>query len=402
MSFQEIGWKILHLVWQAKGYGNKELPPLLHKNCPNVEGLGESTIRGKVSRDELAPPEVAQFVIERMAARKGKERRTEIVLLGVAALLGQPLPKDSKPAQAAHELRTAFPREEIASMLADALVKQSGLLDALRSKLESLLSSLASVITREFDALGSSLATLLTTLAGVRRTLDALASAIIGKLDALASSLVSLLTMLAGVRRTLDAVNGKLDHLLSTLGLVAATVNHVDAKEDLAEYARGRESRRVIRAVRRVGASVRRVGRVALVGFVAVVLVLLVSGRGWWTHHEEPAAASVTQPPAPVVVVVNGATGTLVDLRAYLGAVAQFGKKVEENWIPKQPLPFQKDKDCDRSLGEVAINGGCWAAIDPRISPPPCGKLFRHGDTCYRPVAADPTKPVGLFPGVPG
>ncbi|HLL54876.1 MAG TPA: hypothetical protein VK447_15080, partial [Myxococcaceae bacterium] len=236
MSFQKTGWKILHLVWQTKGYGNKEVPPLLHKNCPHVEGLGESTIRGKVSRDEVAPPEVAEFVIERIAARKGTERRTEIVLLGVAALLGQLLPKDSKPAQAAQELRTAFPREEIALMLADALVKQSGLLDALRAKVESLLSSLASVITSKLDALGS---------------------ALIGKLDTLASSLVSLLTMLAGVRRTLDAVNGKLDHLLSTLGLVAATVNHVDAKGDLAEYARARETRRVIRAVRRVGGSVR-------------------------------------------------------------------------------------------------------------------------------------------------
>jgi hypothetical protein len=200
------------------------------------------------------------------------------------------------------------------------------------------------------------------------------------------------------VRRTLDAVNGKLDHLLSTLGLVAATVNHVDAKGDLAEYARGREGRRVIRAVRRVGASVRWVGWVGLVGFVAVVLV---SGRVRWTHHEEPAAARVTQPPAPVIVVVNGATGALVDLRAYLGAVAQLGKKTEENWVPKEPLPFQKlAKDCKASLGEKAINGGCWFASKDVL--PPCGELFRHEDTCYRPVAADPLKPVGMAPGVPG
>ena len=374
MSFQEIGWKILHLVWQTKGYGNKEVPPLLHKSCPHVEGLGESTIRGKVSRDELAPPEVAQFVIERMAARKGKERHTEIVLLGVAALLGQPLPTDSKPAEAARVLRAEFPTDEVALKLADALAKRGGLLDTLRAKLEALLSSLGSAVT--------------------------------SKLDALATSLASLLSLLTGMRSTLDAVNGKIDTMLGTLGLVAATVDHVDAKGDLAEYARGRESRRVIRetrrvirAVRRVGGSVRWASWVALGGFVAVMLVLLISGRVRWVRHEEPATASVTQPPAPVVVVVNGATGTLVDLRDYLGAIAQFGKKVEENWIPNQPLPFQKDKDCDPTLGEVSINGGCWVWI--AAVKPPCGKLFRHGDACYRPVAADPTKPVGLFPEAP-
>ena len=51
---------------------------------------------------------------------------------------------------------------------------------------------------------------------------------------------------------------------------------------------------------------------------------------------------------------------------------------------------------------EELINGGCWAPIDPRRSPPPCRKLFRHGDTCYRPIAADPTKPVGMFPEAAG
>ena len=374
MSFQEIGWKILHLVWQAKGYGNKELPPLLHKNCPNVEGLGESTIRGKVSRDEFAPPEVAQFVIERMAARKGKERRTEIVLLGVAALLGQPLPKDSKPAQAAHELRTAFPREEIASMLADALVKQSGLLDALRSKLESLLSSLASVITREFDALGSSLATLLTTLAGVRRTLDALASAIIGKLDALASSLVSLLTMLAGVRRTLDAVDGKLDHLLSTLGLVAATVNHVDAKGDLAEYARGRESRRVLRAVGLVGL-------LGLVGFAAV-LVLLVGVLFAVRQHQSP----------PSSVNVNIGTGAAEEAAKRQGADVVWQRLVIEMGKPKgrpmphQPLPGQDVAPCKGSA--VTLYGACWLPTSYAVPCPP--DLFEEGGKCYAAIHTVP------------
>jgi hypothetical protein len=47
-------------------------------------------------------------------------------------------------------------------------------------------------------------------------------------------------------------------------------------------------------------------------------------------------------------------------------------------------------------MGEVAINGNCWA--NQGDVKPPCGRLFRHGDKCYRPVAADPKKPIGPAP----
>ncbi len=157
-------------------------------------------------------------------------------------------------------------------------------LDALASSVFSVLGTLASGEARQQAA-----------VARITSKLDALASTVASKLDALSSSIASLLTLLAGVKRTLDAVNGKLDKLddvLGRLGLVAATVSHVDAKGDLAGYARKRETRRVIRAVRRLGGSVRWVGRVALIG-LAAVLVLLVSGRVRWVHDEEPATASV-------------------------------------------------------------------------------------------------------------
>ena len=88
-------------------------------------------------------------------------------------------------------------------------------------------------------------------------------------------------------------------------------------------------------------------------------------------------------------------------LRAAVGAWLDLGKKTEEHWIPKEPAPWQKlAKDCDKDLGETAINGGCWTKIADMA--PPCGKLFRHGNGCYRPIAADPLKPVGLAPGAPG
>jgi len=68
-----------------------------------------------------------------------------------------------------------------------------------------------------------------------------------------------------------------------------------------------------------------------------------------------------------------------------------------EQSIPNGLLPGQKlAQDCDRALGERPINGGCWVGVTD--VKPPCGKLFRQGDICYRPAAADPLKPVMMTP----
>jgi len=372
----EVGWKILHLVWWSKGIGGKGVPDLIQKACPNVaEGLAYQTINTKVKEDRVAPPEVAEYVIDRMPVREGCESRAEVVRLGVAAWLGRPLPEGSTPAQVAQDLRAAFPDDEVATKLAEALAKQEGPLDTLRAKLEARLSAFASSILSKLDALASRAA---------------------GKLDALACTVVSGLATLAtavmGIRSALDVVNGKLDRILGSLGVVAATVDDVNAKEDLAHLAREREHRSLLWAVG---------GLVGLLGvvFLGGVAVLLASGRLAWAHREDTnsaTTASVAQTPAPLVVIVNGATGTMINLRAYLGAVLEMGKK-EENWIPKEPLPFQKlAKDCKASLGETVINGGCWVQVGNMA--PPCGEIFRYGNACYRPVSADPTKPVGLFP----
>jgi len=149
--------------------------------------------------------------------------------------------------------------------------------------------------------------------------------------------------------------------------------------------------------------------RLALKGFLHITTtVLVIAGLGSAAAHQLRAGvssggvtASATQTP-PVGDSAKGATGApgfVVYLRAVLGGVLDLGKKAEENLIPKAPYPGQKlEKDCDKSMGERAINGGCWVGVvDVK---PPCGpNLFRHGDICYRPVAADPTKPVGMLPG---
>lgn len=45
----------------------------------------------------------------------------------------------------------------------------------------------------------------------------------------------------------------------------------------------------------------------------------------------------------------------------------------------------------------MAIYGNCWLNVG--AVKPPCGRFaFRHGDKCYRPIAADPKKPVEWAP----
>jgi len=71
-------------------------------------------------------------------------------------------------------------------------------------------------------------------------------------------------------------------------------------------------------------------------------------------------------------------------------------KRPAEQQVPDFTLPGQKVAPCDEGGGEVAIFGNCWfGSSDVK---PPCGRLFRHGDKCYAPVAADPKKPVGPAP----
>ncbi|HLL55157.1 MAG TPA: hypothetical protein VK447_16495, partial [Myxococcaceae bacterium] len=322
--------------------------------------------------------EVAEFVMERMAVRKGNELRTEVVLLGVAALLGEPLPKDRNPVATAHALRAEFPTDEVASKLADALAKQGGLLDALRAKLEALLSSLASSLTSK---------------------LDALAASVCGRLDALASSVASLLVTLTGVRRTLDAVNGKLDGVVTTLAGVAATVNDVDAQGEASRYQRAKDTRAILRAVRRMGGLVALVGGVGFVTVLVLLVGVLSAVRQAQSDASRAETTSVVRHP-PAVNVVNGATSEASALvRAALALLNMGKKEPKELWIPKEPAPWQKKKDCEASLGETAINGGCWVKVADMA--PPCGQIFRHGNACYRPVAADPLKPVGMAPGAP-
>jgi len=119
---------------------------------------------------------------------------------------------------------------------------------------------------------------------------------------------------------------------------------------------------------------------------VAVLLVPLLAGAAR---------------PGPFVLVLPGAgpDGSTVsfDPRSLLDPPVAWGEKPLDQPIPVKTLPGQKAAPCNAEAGEEAIYGNCWAWMG--ALKPPCGRLaFRQGDKCYRPVAADPKKPIGPAP----
>ena len=114
---------------------------------------------------------------------------------------------------------------------------------------------------------------------------------------------------------------------------------------------------------------------------VAVLLVPLLAGAAR---------------PGPFVLVVPGAgpDGSTVsfDPRSLFDRMpVAWGEKPLDQPIPVKTLPGQAVAPCDTEQGEEAINGNCWFA-SANVKPP-CGRLFRQGDKCYRPIAAESKKP---------
>jgi len=104
-------------------------------------------------------------------------------------------------------------------------------------------------------------------------------------------------------------------------------------------------------------------------------------------------AAGIARPgPLMVIVADAGPAGAPVrfDPGAILATPAAWGEKPLDQPIPLKTLPGQKVAPCDAGLAEVTINGNCWIRTEMA---PPCGRLFRQGDVCYRPIAAEPKKP---------
>jgi len=115
-----------------------------------------------------------------------------------------------------------------------------------------------------------------------------------------------------------------------------------------------------------------------------------------------PLLAASAQPgPLVVIVPATAADYSSVSLWFEPGGLLAIGdpgglKRPAEQQVPRSTLPGQRVAPCDAEWGEVAIYGNCWVAL--RDVKPPCGRLFRHEDVCYRPVAADPRKIIGPAP----
>jgi len=340
-----LTWAILRLIWESKGYSMKELPDLLKARWPGREGFAFASIQRKSQRGRKAPADVAAFVMDAktLPVRKGHEKPAEVVQLGLSALRGQPTPSKQPPELALSQL-AHFPTNALALKLADALVGQAGPSPGTGSTFGKLARHMARLVAKRIGC-------------------------------------------------------GKLDSLQATCILIDVKLDGLSAKID-------KSTAEILRAVRGSGG----LGGGLVGGLLVCAAVVLMNCQHVVTSAasapQVPPAhelATVTPQPLPVVIVATAGQGLapiMLELSALLGAVAgQMGEKVPpEQYVPNLLLPGQKPPPCDAGLAERAVGGGCWVGTDMK---PPCGRLFRNDNTCYRPVAATPLKPVMVVPQAP-
>lgn len=208
----------------------------------------------------------------------------------------------------------------------------------------------------------------------------------------------------------------------ASVGSLLSKVNALGAKTDAVEEQLEDAGDQLDRTDAKVDSTEARVERAEkkLTGKLDLVTRLLFGQVGLMTlgfavlfvlHCQHaPSVAPTTQPPASNVTVNVGVgqgaaetvakercaqdpTSCLSVLQSDASDSEQMGKKgPEEKWVPSEPLEGQKRGPCDARYGEDDFGGGCWQLTG---IPPPCGRLYRRGDRCYRPISADIKKPVG-------
>jgi hypothetical protein len=131
--------------------------------------------------------------------------------------------------------------------------------------------------------------------------------------------------------------------------------------------------------------------RPPLKALVAAGLVVLALGGGLWLSSGTRPMSSPTPPPS------TSGIGELADA----GSPAFFlidgevqGPTGIAYPVPDKPYPNQVRPPCRKS--QVAINGGCWVALEQR---PPCDEAHaEYQGKCYMPLMKAPRPPQSLSP----
>ena len=337
------------LLWEAKGWTMEDVADELTSDKALKDelqdqklDLSQASLSRKSTKGEPLPRPVAE-AIQRLATRPTREHLTGIVELGLKATRGQSTNQD--PRAVAQALLAHFPTDAFARQLADALVNGA---------------STASGTGSLFDVCARAIADRLPRLPKAPKFARLLAQHLTQQLDRLSAGRLALSGAVGGLAG----------------GAVACGV--------------------------------------LLLGAVAL-LAFILSGRSpaWFGQGPEvvrapavvpsPQAANISQPVIVIANATQAGTHLVFDMQALLGAVSdqQMGSKVVDMAMPGKPLPNQKLPPCLAEAYEKELNGGCWTRIYD--AKPPCGRYLFHGaeEGCYRPIAADPQKPVGLLPEAP-
>jgi len=356
-------WRQAALIWRAKGYTHTEAADALEARFGRNKGFSRSRITVLATLQcEPCPQEVAEFLLNDALLKVRDAKRWAQFDRELTAIREG----DTGPAITPRDLR------EVA---------------------QEATSSLADLVRAWLDTAGS-------TLTAFASTGSALLSGLASKLDGLSAQLDHHSTQLNRVGGKLDSQGAKLDSqgtqlatLQMTLNGTDATALRIDAKMDSSEAQRRKDKRQMMAVTVGTG-----------------LAVIASVGLALWQQARNAASRAPVQNITVRLGTAERATRSRprtapieFDLETLLGAIAsgEMGKKApEEQFIPDGPLPGQKRPPCDDGLGEDDVNGGCWGSM-AKVKPP-CGRLFRHGDLCYRPIAADPSKPVGLVPKRPG
>jgi hypothetical protein len=133
-------------------------------------------------------------------------------------------------------------------------------------------------------------------------------------------------------------------------------------------------------------------GRPSVRALAAAGLTVLALGGGFWLGVGSQSMVSPTPPPStpglgewaearlPSPFLSDGAEGSPTGI-AYP--------------LPDKPYSNQVTPPCRTKAGHVALNGGCWVALEHS---PPCEESAEYQGKCYIPVMKAPRPPQSLSP----